>query len=406
MIVRYRLFLVLLSLPITLLFIWQALKQRNFKFLKERLGFISTQLKDPLWFHATSVGEINAIAPLIKHIQQQQPEMAILITTTTPTGAAIARRLFPDIEHHYFPFDFLINVSRTIKSVNPKALMIVETEIWPNLYAACGRLNIPLYVVNGRLSDRTVKTTLWIHRLYRQALTHVNHIYCRSADDKSMFELMGANETQLTVAGNLKYAAIIDNNAQPISETERPYILAASTRDSEEPIITNAFMQAELKEMLLVIAPRHPDRLNEIIHSLDRYKIAIRSHGDAITNETEIYIADTIGEMAALISGAKLVIIGGSFVDKGGQNLLEPAAAGKPTIVGPHMENFKTETEDLLKAKGVVQVTAENLPDEINRLINDKEAVSELVTNAKGFVDERKNVVEDYYQLIMARLQG
>ena len=406
MIVRYRLFLILLSLPLILLFIWQAFKQRDFRFLKERLGFISTRLKNPLWFHATSVGEINAVAPLIKHIQQQQSEMGILITTTTPTGAEIARRLFPDIEHHYFPFDFLINVNRTIKSIKPRALMIVETEIWPNLYAVCGRQNLPLYIVNGRLSDRTVRTTLWIHRLYRQALTHITHIYCRSADDKSMFELMGANETQLTVAGNLKYAAIIDNNAQPLPETKRHYLLAASTRHEEEPIIASAFMQAKLKDMLLVIAPRHPDRLHEIINSLDGYKIAIRSRGEVITNETDIYIADTIGEMAALISGAELVIIGGSFVDKGGQNLLEPAAAGKPTIVGPHMENFKTETEDLLKAKGVIQTTAENLPAEISRLINDKDAAAELVTNAKVFVNERKNVVEDYYQMIMERLKS
>ena len=191
--VRYRLFLLLIALPVTLLFIWQAFKQREWRFLLERAGFIKTRLKDPIWFHAASVGEVNAVAPFIKYSQEQQPNQSIIITTTTATGAETAKRLLPDIEHHYFPFDYQIHIHRALKGIKPKAVVIVETEIWPNLYAQCHRQKIPLLIINGRLSDKTSKASNWIRNLYSHSLKNVPHIFTRSDEDRERFIQLGAN---------------------------------------------------------------------------------------------------------------------------------------------------------------------------------------------------------------------
>ncbi len=401
--VRYRLLLIVILIPITVLFIWQAIRQREWRFLMERGGFIKTSLKEPLWFHAASVGEVNAVAPLINYFQQQH-EQPLLITTTTPTGAATARRLLPDVEHHYFPFDYLIHIKRAFRGISPKAIIIVETEIWPNLFNEAKQQHIPLVIINGRLSTRSTGASTWVKQLYRQTLARVDHIYCRSDDDKAQFERMGATVEQLTVTGNLKYGAINNQQAEPLPEITRPYLLAASTRDEEEPIIASAFKQANLDNTLLVIAPRHPERIDEIEKSLREYQLAVRSRGEAINDTTEIYIADTIGEMASLIAGSVLVIMGGSFVNKGGQNLLEPAAAGKATIVGPYMDNFKEETRELLVADGVIQTDAKALAEKIQALFDSKETAQKIGTNALAFIAQKQQVVSDYYQQLQRYL--
>lgn len=400
---RYNWLLRLLSLPIALYTGWQALKQKEPRYLLQRLGFYNeAERRRVIWIHAASVGEVNAVLPLIIQLQQQQPEQPLLITTTTPSGARAARAKLPDsVQHAYFPIDWQRGIRGFLDTYRPRCALLMETELWPNLYTECRQRNTPLLIINGRLSSRTSRVKPWLRRLYTLCLQQVTAVLARSEQDRASFITLGTERERCEAIGNIKFSSA--PRAERVTPTDlgRPYLLAASTRNGEEPLLVDAWHRSGADDRLLVIAPRHPQRRDKILTALRGETIAVRSRGDAITAETGIYLADTFGELPGLIAGAELVFMGGSLVDKGGQNILEAAALGKAPLFGPYMDNFRTEAATLLTAEGAVQVAdVSELAAVINRLLAEADNYRLMGEKAREAVEQRRDMAERYLTAI------
>lgn len=401
----YRLLVTGLT-PLVLVYtLWAAVRLGGgLRYLRQRLGLFGRGPGCDIWLHAASVGEINAALPLLRLLRARYPGRTLLVTTNTPSGAtALAGRL-PGVTHAYLPFDRRRAVSRFLARFRPGCALIMETEIWPNLYRACAARDLPLVIVNGRLSQRTLKRGGdWLKRLYAEALGQVAAVLSRAECDHAGFLRLGAPAERCQVVGNIKFAAL-DRTAPPAPMAlGRPYVLAASTREDEEALLLRAWRGCGSGGRLLVVVPRHPQRLPDILLDLRRLgaRVAVRSRGDAVTTDTEVYLADTFGELTAFMAGAELVIMGGSLVAKGGQNLLEPAALGRPVLVGPHMENFATETHLLVSEEAALQVgSVEALQAQLDELLNDAARREALGRRAQAVVEARRDMAERYLTAI------
>lgn len=399
----YKLYMPLLSIPMILFTLWMAFKCRDRQYLLQRLVLsLPKQETKGLWLHAASVGEVNAIMPLIERIHSQFPDLPITLTTATPTGGETARKQLPaGCVQHFLPLDWNWASQRLIRHLQPTCLLVMETEIWPNLYWNFFRHNIPLIIINGRLSERTLNNRFyWIRRLYLFTAQLVRYVLARSEDDADRFARLGANPELIKVMGNIKFAAGKTDKAEAI-DLARPYILAASTRDDEEWRLVEAWQASEARQMLLVIVPRHPNRLENIVNQLAQKVeyIAIRSKGEPVTNQTQVYIADTFGELNNFIAGAEFVLMGGSFVPLGGQNILECAQQTKAVIFGPHMDNFNDEASLFIEHDAGIQVKDTNeLVEKINLLANNKARRQELGNNGRQLLGQYSHIIDDYMQ--------
>ena len=397
---KYSLLLGLLGIPAGLYTALQAWRFKDWYYLTERLG-LASYTKGPfdIWLHAASVGEVNAVIPLVELITQRHPHLSILFTANTPTGGMTARNKLPaKVIFHYLPIDWQFAVERFTARVKPRAILITETEVWPNLYLHCFHKGIPLTIINGRLTDNIQTKAAWIKRAYCRALEEVYWILARSEQDRDNFHSIGAKEQYMKVIGNIKFAATGQDKAEPFS-TERPYVLAASTRDGEERLIAECWKQLAPEDHLLIIVPRHPKRLPRILRELKPLglKLAIRSRNEAITDQIQIYLADTFGELNQFISGSQFVIMGGSFKPFGGQNILEVARAGKGVIFGPHMDNFGNEAALFLQHEAGLQVkTDADLSAAIARLITEPERANALGENGLVLMTESEDMAERY----------
>ncbi len=360
-----------------------------------------------IWFHAASVGEVNALLPLIRALHTEHPEQPMLLTSNTASSGAVAREKLPTgVTHAYLPFDWPEAVQHFLASVQPRLGIIMETELWPKLYRLCRDGGTPLLIVNGRVSPKTLRAPRWLRRLYRDTLQGTSEILARSELDRERFLRLGADPSRCRVVGNIKFAALDHAPPAPI-ELGRDYVVAASTRDEEEPLIVGAWQQAGCDE-LLVIVPRHPQRLDAILNTLEPFglKTAVRSRGELPDADTRLYIADTFGELRGLMAGAKLVFMGGSLVAKGGHNILEPAALGRAVITGPHMENFRDECRVLLDGGGMVQVASvEKLSAAFSSLLSDRVRREEMGANARATLSQQANVLERYLTALQQYLQ-
>lgn len=401
----YRALARLLSPPLILFTIWIAIRTCSLRYLRQRLGMGFPRRGDkPVWFHCASVGEVRAATPLINAWRERCPEQGMIISTITPTGARTALEQLPaNINHVYLPIDWPGAVQRFLKAIAPGCAIILETEIWPDLYAACATRNIPLAIVNGRLSERTMQTHAWLHNVYAQTLKHAKTILTRSESDSEKFRALGAPANAVITVGNIKFA----NAASHHEQNELPdlvgrrYWLAASTHDDEELRLAELHRQLEVSGLLLVIAPRHPQRKKAIIRQLAalNLNIAIRSEGARITDNTDIYLADTLGEMNSLMSYADFVFMGGSLVPVGGHNVLEPARMGKAILSGPHTKNIASEIESLESVGGLLLAENETQLLEIARaLLGDSEYRKKTGENARRFTNAQDNIPEVYLQ--------
>jgi 3-deoxy-D-manno-octulosonic-acid transferase len=400
---RYNWLLRLLALPVTLYTLWLAIREKEPRYLWQRLGiYRKPTRRRVVWLHAASVGEVNAVLPLLKQLQQHQPEQPLLLTTTTPSGARAARaKLPPGIEHAYFPIDWQRSIRGFLAAYRPRCALVMETELWPNLYCECRRREIPLLLVNGRLSARTSKTRPWLRRLYSLCLQKVTAVLARSEQDRASFITLGAERERCEVIGNIKFSSAPKTERIVPTELGRPYLLAASTRNGEEEQVLEAWRKAAVADHLLVLAPRHPKRREHILDTLKGEVVAVRSRGDAVTEDTTVYLADTFGELPGLIAGAELVFMGGSLVPKGGQNILEAAALGRAPLFGPHMENFRTESAILLDGGGAEQVEDHAaLASRIKALLADAPLRAEMGEKARMLVDQRRDMAERYREAI------
>ncbi|MDX1795411.1 MAG: glycosyltransferase N-terminal domain-containing protein [Hydrogenovibrio sp.] len=394
----YQLLIRLLSPVILILILLEATRRKGgWRFFAQRFGWGYDKNATPssIWIHCASVGEVKAAEKLIEALL---PEHSILVTTNTPTGASLVRNLFGDkVRHAYCPLDWPSVIQRFLKVYRPNALWVMETEIWPNLYRACYRNNIPVSLLNARLSQKTLNSPSWLKTIYRQTLEGITRVLTRNQAEADRFRLMGVPANKIHILGNLKYAGL---NALPSYPDliGRPYILAASTHDSEELAIVRGWLQMNRPE-LLVIVPRHPKRTPKLLKTLAfaREEMVVFSAGEKINQQTRIYLDDQIGVLMPLFAHAKLVIMGGAFAPKGGHNVLEPASQKAAILTGPDMSDFEEETELLKTANGLVQVdTYDELFKRLEALLDDETQRKTMGDAAYRLVCSQHHILDDY----------
>lgn len=396
---RYRLLLLLFAPVLALYTAWLALRHRDASYLWERLGFGGEPAgAGAIWVHCASVGEVSAAATLVRRFAARYAPRPIVISTTTPTGAMIARQRLGDVARHfYLPIDWARAVRRRLRRLRPACLVVMETEIWPVLYRECAAASVPIVLVNGRLSMRSLHPGTWWRSLQGQTLARVRAVLARSQTDAETFIALGMDLARVRMLGNLKFS-IEEPPVTPI-DLGRRYVLAASTREGEERAVLEQWRAARNRGLLLVAAPRHPQRLEEILDELAPLttRIAVRSRGQAADKDTEIYLADTLGELRGFIAGAEFVVMGGSFTPRGGHNVIEAAQLGKAVVYGPHMENFLHEAELLRSHDAGIQLDSIGmLAAKITRLLEQPERRATVGANAARLIAARAGVVDDY----------
>jgi 3-deoxy-D-manno-octulosonic-acid transferase len=357
--------------------------------LAERLGRIPSSLErhdggDRLWVHAVSVGELLAALPLIQGLQRRWPGVEVVISTTTATAAGLARERLTGVTGPFvFPLDLPQAIRRVLDALRPTAFVAMETELWPNLLRILHQRGIPAMVANGRISDRSFRRYRWIRPFLRSVLGTVAAFGMQSLEDARRVLVLGAQPERVVVTGNLKMdVKPPEEGAERLWERllglgREPVWVVGSTRQGEEEIIADVYrsLRTSHPALVLVLAPRHPERVSEVeailaargIPSVRRSALPgqPRPQGAAI-------LVDTVGELASLYSVADVVFIGGSLIPWGGQNMVEPALRGKPVVFGSHVENFRDAARLLLKAGAAIQVRdGADLGAVLRRLLDD-----------------------------------
>jgi 3-deoxy-D-manno-octulosonic-acid transferase len=404
----YNLILYLISPYLISRVLIEAIRRKSgISFIRQRLGLFSKKLfKEPIWIHASSVGETKVAISLYKSLSKKFPEETFLITTNTSSS----RSIIPtnkNLEHAYLPLDWLFTTRRFINLINPRICILIETELWPNLISICKNNNISIIIANARLSKRTTESPSFIKRVYKKVLLDIDLILCKSNRDKEKYIQLGYLDKNIKVIGNLKYADTNNTIYNNENIVNRKYVLALSTHPDEERQIITEWMRINEKKVLLVIMPRHPERLGDILSDipLDMLSISIRSKNEPIKKSTQIYIADTYGEANLFLEHCEFVYLGGSLVDHGGQNFMEAASYGKTIIVGPYMYNFIEETEEFLKNNAMIMVkSSPTLKHVFERLIKSKQRRELFGANAKKILLSKKDIINDYCKEIQSLL--
>ena len=360
-----------LALPfIFLRLLWRSRKNPDYRNgWSERLGLCQLQgVEGAIWILAVSVGESQAAEPLVRLLQTEYPSRPILMTTTTPTGAAHVRKLYDDsVVHCYFPLDYPFAVRGFLGQVRPALLLMMETEIWPNLLVECERREIPTLLANARLSEKSAKSYARFETFTREVFSSIGQIAAQADADANRFIGLGADVNRVAVTGSLKFdlriPASLFEQAESLRRmlgTERPVWIAASTREGEEEYILEAFAEVkkQLPNALLMLVPRHPERFDMVAALCQRegFSLIRRSNGGECSAETEVFLGDTMGELSLFLAAADVAFVGGSLVKCGGHNVLEASALGLPVAFGPHMFNFSTISRLLLSEGAAVQV--------------------------------------------------
>jgi 3-deoxy-D-manno-octulosonic-acid transferase len=358
-----------LALPLVLLrLLWRSRRAPAYRRrLPERFGFFApppTDGRRVIWVHAVSVGEVVAAAPLVEDLLERHADHRLVLTTTTPTGSERARALFgARVFHVYAPWDLPGAVARFMARTQPRLLVLMETELWPNMLYRAARQGTRVVLANARMSARSARGYARLQPLTRGMLAAVDRIACQSPADARRLRELGATAAAVTVTGSIKFDLELDaglrQQAQELRRAwaaqQRPIIVAASTHPGEDELVLDAF--AEVRERvdnaLLLLVPRHPERFDAVVDLCVRrgWRVVRRSTGDAPGLVDDVVVGDTMGELLLLLSVGRLVVMGGSLVPRGGHNVLEAAAWGIPVITGPHMFNFAA-ISDLLGAAG------------------------------------------------------
>lgn len=354
---------------------------------KEHFGITPklTSEEKPIWIHAVSVGESIAATPFIKALKEQNPDQPILVTTTTSTGAEQIAKLGDLIEHRYMPIDFAFAVKRFLKTTQPKQMLIIETELWPNTLNEVHKAGIPISVVNARLSEKSCSNYAKIQPLFNLMLPCLTQVLCQTESDANRFERLGVDKDKLKVTGSIKFDIQISDDVKEKSKIlrqelgqNRPVWIAASTHKGEDEQVLAAHKRVleSHPDALLILVPRHPERFDDMYNLCQQqgFETVRRTTQKNVANSTQVYLGDTMGEMLLLLGAADICFMGGSLVgDKvGGHNVLEPAALGVPIINGPSFFNFKEIVEAMLREDCILLVNnAQNLASSITVLMQD-----------------------------------
>ena len=411
-----------LLIPFILLrLFWRGIKAPAYRQRwRERFGYYGKPFsKDVIWFHAVSVGEAEAVFPLVRRFQQQFSQEILLITTTTPTGSARVRAVLGEtVEHVYLPYDIPSVVGRFMHSFKPKIAVIMETEIWPNLFTYCGKNGIPLYVINARLSEKSTRGYQKIAPLIHPVIANVKQVVAQTQADAERFVAIGAKPEQVVVMGNIKFDLVIPDDIikkgkQLKAEAfgGRFVWLAASTHKGEEQILLDVYneLKPKIPELLLLIVPRHPERFAEVsaLCIQGNLTVVTRSSNRLCGLDTDIYLADTMGELKMLYAAADVAFVGGSMVPVGGHNLLEPAVVGVPVLFGPYMANFKEIANKVIVHKAAIQCQEKaDISTAILSVYSDANYRNLLVDNGKLFVQTNRGVIDKLCKILANNLDA
>jgi 3-deoxy-D-manno-octulosonic-acid transferase len=394
--------------------LYQAVRYRKYiANLPQRLGFLpptfNLDADESIWIHAVSVGEVLTARALLPQLRERYPKLRLFLSTTTMTGQQIARNNLQYVDEvFYFPFDLGFIVNRTLRLVKPRLFIMMETEIWPNLLRACHRADVKTMLMNGRISTRSYPRYRLARPFFRRVLRHVDR-FCMQSDESARRVIdIGADRQRVTVTGSLKFDSLEipgssagDRGRHRVLRyfhipPERPVIIAASTLKGEEEPVLEAFLRirATMTNALLIIAPRKPERFDETERLAQRagWKVARRSELRVdVEPRHDVIVLDTIGELAHLFQVATVVFVGGSLVDTGGHNILEPAAFGKPIVFGPYMQNFAEIAQTFLENGAAIQVHAgRELESVLLDLLGDPVRRASLGAAARALVEANR----------------
>ncbi|HLQ07511.1 MAG TPA: lipid IV(A) 3-deoxy-D-manno-octulosonic acid transferase [Steroidobacteraceae bacterium] len=412
----YLLAVYLAAPVISAVFLWRGLRDRGYwRNFGERFGFGAPAAPHGVWIHAVSVGEVQACAPLVGVLRQRYPDLPLTVTAVTPTGAARARALFGGAAQvRYVPFDLPGAVRRFFARVQPRLAVIVETELWPNLYRECGRRRVPLVLASARLSARSVGRYRRLGALFRDTLSQAAVVAAQATGDAERFQALGADPASTHVTGNLKFdfelpPQTVERGAR-LREQYAParalWVAGSTHGGGEEQTLLEAQrrVRALHPEALLVLAPRHPQRFAEVAALLHQGGVSFvrRSQGAAAAAHTcEVLLLDSLGELLDFYAAADVAFVGGSLVPIGGHNLLEPAALGVPILTGPHNSNGE-EIARLLIASGAAEVVrdAATLGARIGTLLANPEARVRIGAQGRASVDSNRGALGKLLGLI------
>ncbi len=409
----YLLYTTLLTLSFIALipyFAYHALRNKKYiPNLRYRLGWtlpIQSPHQPSIWIHAVSVGETLAVQPLMKLLHGLgQENCRLVFSTTTLTGQAVARTRFSEwATVIYFPIDFPHSVRRVLEAINPSLVLVVETEIWPNFLRACGRRGIPVILINGRISQRSFRGYSFLGPIISRVLNQFRLLLMQTQVDADRALALGADPNRVAVTGNLKYDIDTpDQQFRRIEEVDQLFglrgghlIVAGSTAPGEESILLDAFAnllhKPTTRDIRLLIAPRHPERFNEVAAIIRKTGLHFvrRSEPDSMRagQAVQVILLDSLGELAAVYAMADIVFIGGSLVPVGGHNILEPALFGKPIVVGPHMSNFQAIIQEFKTKDAIIQLHSPNELEQVfHNLIQDPNRRRTLGENARAVLN-------------------
>jgi 3-deoxy-D-manno-octulosonic-acid transferase len=385
--------------------------------LSERLGWVRvhTDKRPTIWLHAVSVGEVLAVSRLVGELERAFPEFRLLISTTTKTGQDLARERFGHERVFYCPLDLPWATRAYLKALKPRMLILAETEFWPNLLSGCNRRGIPVAVVNARISDRSWPRYRFFKRIWRPLLSSLGRVLAQSEIDAERLRALGCGPERVTVSGNLKF----DVRAAVGAEATRMlkagaegarFVVAGSTLEGEEAALLEAWprLLTSDKNLVMVIAPRHPERFAAVAALLDQSGLDwVRRSGwksEDTLRAGQVVLLDTIGELASVYSLAAVAFVGGSLVAAGGHNPLEPAQFGVPIVMGPHYANFRAITEDLRKHDALRITEKEDLTNTLMELLSDGETARAMGERAKKVFGEQSGATGRSVEALRALL--
>ncbi|MCH8262631.1 MAG: lipid IV(A) 3-deoxy-D-manno-octulosonic acid transferase [Proteobacteria bacterium] len=423
--IAYSIVLYLLAPLVVFRLFWLGFRNPDYRSRwTERFGFPDKIISHDkmIWLHAVSVGEVQAARPLVNALLEEYPDFRILITTMTPTGADCVRQYFADtVEHFYLPYDLPMSVKRFLSIIDPIILIVMETELWPNLFHYCQENNVPVVVVNARMSERSAKAYRRLSSLTQSTLKNISLIIAQGQKDAERLIALGADREKVKVTGNLKFDInfphSVSEQAQAIRRylsVNRPVWIAASTHEGEERIILDSFAKILEKQSrcLLVIVPRHPERSPGIKTLCNRrnLKVLCKTENAVCDERIQVFILDTLGELPMYYAAADVAFVGGSFTEIGGHNMLEPASLGVPVIMGPHVFNFQEISQLLLDERAAWKVSCADelssrvcgLLDDANLRHNTGERGRNIVLKNRGNVENVMKLLRDFFRTSVA----
>lgn len=381
---------------------------------RERFGFFPKPgIADSIWVHAVSVGEVNAAVPLISALMRRYQNREFVITTVTPTGSARVRKLFGDsVFHVYLPYDLTASVKRFLDRVKPSLVVVMETEIWPNLFLTCAERGIPVVVANARLSERSLNGYGPVRPLARAAIRSAWAVAAQSRPDADRLLRLGADPTRLSIAGNVKFDMPVpkglDQAAAMLRDywgRTRPVWIAASTHEGEEAAVVEAHTRVlkRYPDALLLLAPRHPERFRPVVQLCRQYgfRTLVRSDDTVALLDTQCFVIDTLGELLTFYAGCDVAFVAGSFDPIGGHNVLEPAALSRPVLVGNHTFNFEEITDSMIAEGAAARVeNAVALGDAVVRLLGDPQRREKMGAAGLAVVQRERGAVDRVIEIV------